>query len=73
VCSETEAEISKGDPVALTRPTPKGTRLIDDHLGGSIDHQRQLCNQLMLELWYRVCVDTSMTSGAKRVVSAAAF
>ena len=42
-------------------------------LAGSIDHQCQLWNLLMLELWHRVCIDTPMTSGAERAVSAAAF
>lgn len=46
--------------------------LIDDHLGGRIDHQLQLWNLLMLELWHRVCVDTPTISGAERPVSAAA-
>jgi asparagine synthase (glutamine-hydrolysing) len=47
--------------------------LINDHLGGNVDHQYQLWNLLMLELWHRVCVETPMTSGAERAVSAVAF
>jgi hypothetical protein len=47
--------------------------VIDAHLRGGLAHQYQLWNLRMLELWRRVCVDTPMTPGAERAVSAAAF
>jgi asparagine synthase (glutamine-hydrolysing) len=47
--------------------------LIDAHLDAGIDHQFQLWNLLMLELWHRVCVETPMKLGTERTVSAAAL